>query len=99
MLNRYGPVLDANRVVPLGPERCRVDFDWWIEAERAGDRSFVERCVAASAAVQEEDVAICESVQRGMRTRSFVRGRYAPRFERALFHFHRRLAADLRAGD
>ncbi|GBF97413.1 hypothetical protein Rsub_09579 [Raphidocelis subcapitata] len=31
MVNRYGPWMDLNVVTPLDTNRCRVDFDWWLE--------------------------------------------------------------------
>lgn len=97
MLNRYGPVLDTNIVLPLGPSACEVVFDYWLEPAAAADPAFVEGCLAASERVQREDEAICESVQRGMRSPSYGRGLYAPRVEGAMHHFHRLLAADLLA--
>ncbi len=97
MLNRYGPVLDTNVVLPLGPGRCAVLFDWWLEPQAAADPARVAACLAASDAVQAEDVGICEAVQRGLRSSSYERGRLAPAFEAGMHLFHRLLAAD-RAG-
>jgi choline monooxygenase len=93
MLNRYGPVLDTNLVLPLGPEHCEVVFDFFF-AEGTGP-DFVARSIEASDAIQREDVAICESVQRGLRSSAYERGSYAPRFEAAALHFHRLLHRDL----
>ena len=96
-LNRYGPVLDVNRIVPLTAERTRVIFDFYFEEHAARDVSFVERSIAESDRIQQQDAAICESVQAGLRSRSFDRGRYAPHFEAGMHRFHRLLAADLAA--
>jgi choline monooxygenase len=46
--------------------------------------------------VQEEDVGICESVQRGLGSRAYVSGRLVPRREGGEHVFHRLLVADLR---
>ena len=35
MLNRYGPILDIELVVPLGPDRCEVVFDYWFTTSEA----------------------------------------------------------------
>ena len=94
-LNRYGPVLDVNRIVPLAPERTRVIFDFYFEEHAARDRDFVERSLAESDRIQRQDARICDSVQAGMRSRSFDRGRYAPRFEAGAHRFHCLLAGDL----
>ena len=96
MLNRYGPVLDTNVVLPLGHDRCLVAIDYWFE-EGSDSQDFVDRCLEASDRVQREDVEICASVQRGLRSSAYDRGRYAPAFEAPMLHFHRLLAEDLSA--
>jgi choline monooxygenase len=48
--------------------------------------------------IQDEDQAICESVQRGLRSRAYGAGRLSLRREAGEHLFHRLLAADLRAG-
>ena len=95
MLNRYGPILDTNLVLPLGPEETLVVFDYFFEEGRADDTAFVEQSLAASDAVQREDVELCERVQRGLASRAYDRGRYAPLVEGGMLHFHRLLARDL----
>jgi len=99
MLNRYGPCLDSNTIVPLGPDRCRVDYEFYF-LEKGGEdaRRFIEESIAQSDVTQREDIAICESVQRGLKSRSYDRGRYAPGVETGEHHFHRLLHRDLSAG-
>lgn len=97
MLNRYGHILDTNWVVPLAVDRCEVVFDYWfVETEGEDARRFIEASLEASDDVQQEDVAICESVQRGVSSRSYDTGRYA-RSETGMYQFHRLLAEDLRS--
>ena len=99
MLNRYGPILDTNLVVPVGHDRTRVIFDFYFrDTEGSSAKEFIERSIDASHRVQEEDVSICESVQRGLGSPAYDRGVYAAGVEMAAHHFHRLLAADLRAG-
>jgi choline monooxygenase len=96
MLNRYGSILDTNWVVPLAVDRCEVVFDYWFaETEGEEARRFIEASLEASDDVQQEDVAICESVQRGVSSRSYDTGRYA-RSETGMYQFHRLLAQELR---
>ncbi len=45
---------------------------------------------------QREDIAICESVQVGLRSAAYDRGRYAPALEMGDHHFHRLLHRDLK---
>jgi choline monooxygenase len=98
MLNRYGSWLDTNLVLPLGPSRCRVVFDYFCEPALAQDAAFVEASLKASEKVQEEDITISESVQRGLMSRGYDRGRYAPRLEMGEHLFHRLLHDDVARG-
>ena len=96
MINRYGPWMDVNVVVPQGPDRTEVVFDYYLDpAFDPEDGAFVGRSLDASDRVQDEDRWICEAVQRGLESASYDRGRYAPRIENAMHHFHRLLHADL----
>jgi choline monooxygenase len=97
MINRYGPILDTNVVIPLGPGRCRVIFDFFFEAEAAADADFVADSLEKSERVQEEDTYICESVQKGVNSSAYDTGRYAPLLEHGMHQFHCLLAKDLRA--
>jgi len=47
--------------------------------------------------IQDEDHAICESVQRGLSSRVYGKGRLSVRREAGEHLFHRLLARDLRA--
>jgi choline monooxygenase len=38
--------------------------------------------------VQQEDIGLCESVQRGLRSATYDRGRYSVRRENGVHHFH-----------
>ncbi|GAB4820063.1 hypothetical protein N2152v2_007109 [Parachlorella kessleri] len=91
MINSYGPWIDTNVVLPTGPESCKVIFDYYLEHSRAQDKDFVAASLAASDQVQQEDIGLCESVQRGLASPAYDVGRYVPRFEGAMHHFHRLL--------
>ncbi|CAM8883954.1 unnamed protein product [Rhodiola kirilowii] len=95
MINRYGPWMDTNLVLPLGHKKCRVVFDYFLEASLADDKSFIERSLNESETVQMEDITLSEGVQRGLESPAFCRGRYAPTVEKAMHHFHCLLHHDL----
>jgi len=98
MVNRYGPVLDVNIVVPERCDRTTVRFDYWFEeTEGAEAQRFMAESRAKSREVQEEDAAICLAVQRGLASIGYDTGRYAPQVEVGEHHFHRLLARDYRA--
>ena len=97
MLNIYEGVMDTNLVLPLGINKCRVIFDFFfadISPERA---EYNAASVATSNTVQDEDEAICESVQRGLTSRAYGAGRLSVRREAGEHLFHRLLARDLKA--
>jgi len=48
--------------------------------------------------IQQEDVDICESVQRGLQSRAYEAGRLSVRREAGEHLFHRLLYADLKLG-
>jgi choline monooxygenase len=97
MINLYQGVMDTNLVLPLGPERCRVVFDFYFE-NVAGDEAqkFNAQSIAVGHQIQQEDVDICEDVQRGLASRAFDTGRFSVRREAGVYHFHQLLAEKLR---
>ncbi|HXV15124.1 MAG TPA: aromatic ring-hydroxylating dioxygenase subunit alpha [Candidatus Krumholzibacteria bacterium] len=97
MINRYGPMMDTNWVIPKGNAETDVIFDYYFAPETARDTDFVEKSLAASDVVQQEDVEICESVQRGLGSSSYDQGRYSVKREHGEHHFHKLLSADFRA--
>ena len=98
MLNLYQGVMDTNLVLPLGPERCRVIFDFWFaDTEGAAAEKYVRESMAVAHQVQLEDAGICEEVQRGLGSRSFDTGRFSVRREAGGHHFHQLLARQLAA--
>ena len=98
MINRYGPVLDVNMALPLGPDRCQVVFDYFFDARAQLSEAFIASCLERSDQVQQEDIAICASVQKGLSSQGYDCGRYAPALEHAMHRFHRVLVRDLSQG-
>lgn len=87
MLNVYPWGLSLNAVQPTGPDRCRVRF-----RRHVWEPGLLEQGAGAGLdQVEREDEEVVESVQRGLRSRLYSRGRYAPRHEVAVHHFHRAL--------
>lgn len=91
MMNVYPWGISVNVVAPLGPERTRVRF-----LHYAWDPARVEASAGATIdRVEREDEAVVESVQLGVRSRLYRRGRYSPARETGVHHFHRLLAGAL----
>ena len=97
MFNFYEGYLDTNVVLPLGPDRCRVGYEFYFaQTEGPEARRRIAESIAVSDQVQGEDGVICEEVQRGLASRSYDTGRYSVRREVAVHAFHRLLASYLR---
>lgn len=94
MINVYPWGISVNVVRPLAPDRTRVSFLSYV-----WDPSRLDRGAGAGLdRVEREDEAVVESVQRGVRSRLYRRGRYSPSREQGVHHFHRLLERFLTAG-
>jgi choline monooxygenase len=95
MLNAYEGVMDINLVVPLAVDKCAVIFDYYFSDISAGAEARNRESIAVSEKVQDEDVGICDAVQRGLGSRAYLAGRLSVRREAGEHLFHRLLHADL----
>ncbi|MDQ3618239.1 MAG: aromatic ring-hydroxylating dioxygenase subunit alpha [Pseudomonadota bacterium] len=92
MLNILPGRLQTNRVVPLGVDRCRIEFDFFYTPDEHADNPGAAHArrkadLAFSDEVQLEDLTICEDVQRGLASGSYAPGRLNPLRENAVHHF------------
>ena len=97
MINAYEGVMDTNLVLPLGVDRCAVIFDYYFADTSAAAEVRHKESIAVSEQVQDEDMAICDAVQRGLGSRAYVAGRLSVRREAGEHLFHRLLHADFTA--
>lgn len=95
MLNRYGPWLDTNIVIPINEEECLVRIEWFIEKAFESDIKFIEESLNSSEEVQFEDVFLCETVMKGLKSDAYDVGRYVPSKEGPAYKFHQDLYDDL----
>jgi choline monooxygenase len=95
MLNWYEGYLDTNLVIPLGVDRCEVIFDFYFGDTSEAQLPYIRESMSVSERVQQEDIVICDGVQRGLSSRAYQAGRLSVRREAGEHLFHRLLAADL----
>jgi len=95
MLNWYEGYLDTNLVIPLGIDRCEVIFDFYFGDTSEAQMPYIRESMGVSERVQQEDIVICDGVQRGLSSRAYQAGRLSVRREAGEHLFHRLLAADL----
>lgn len=98
MINAYDDYMDTNLVLPIDVDHCRVIFDFFFADVSEAQREHNQQSVAVGARVQDEDLDICEAVQRGLKSRAYGSGRLSVRREAGEHLFHRLLAADLKGG-
>ncbi|MBV9760567.1 MAG: Rieske 2Fe-2S domain-containing protein [Acidobacteriaceae bacterium] len=89
MLNVYPDNLSSNIILPLGHDRTLTIFEWFTYANDVGATEISPETVAFSDEIQQEDIRICENVQRGLASRLYDRGRYSVKRENGVCHFHR----------
>ena len=95
MINAYSGVMDTNLVLPLSVDKCAVIFDYYFADVSAAASEHHQASIKVSEKVQDEDMAICDSVQRGLASRAYIAGRLSVRREAGEHLFHRLLHADL----
>jgi len=88
MLNLYEGVFSANMIMPLAPDRTVTHFDFYfVETDSAEAHRRIEDSIRVSDEIQQEDVTICERVQRGLSSRTYVPGRLSVQRESGVHHF------------
>ncbi|HMT07876.1 MAG TPA: aromatic ring-hydroxylating dioxygenase subunit alpha [Pyrinomonadaceae bacterium] len=88
MFNFYPWGISVNVVRPVSPSKTVVEFLTYVT-----DETLVDTGAGANLdTVELEDEAVVESVQKGIRSRFYSRGRYSPTREQGTHHFHRMIA-------
>lgn len=91
MFNFYPWGVSVNVVRPVSPTKSAVEFLSYVD-----DETLLGKGAGADLeAVEMEDEAVVESVQKGIRSRFYSHGRYSPTREQGTHHFHRLIAGFL----
>ena len=98
MINWYDNAMDTNLVIPRGVDQTEVIFDFYFPDASAEAMEHNRASIEVGQRIQDEDVAICKSVQRGLQSRAYDSGRLSVRREAGEHLFHRLLHADLTEG-
>ena len=92
MLNVYPDNLSSNIILPMGPDKTLTIFEWY-----AYEGQVAQETIDFSDEIQQEDIAICESVQKGLRSVNYNQGRFSVKRENGVHHFHGLLSGFLKA--
>lgn len=91
MLNFYPWGLSMNIVKPIAPELSKISYRTYIWDET----KLYMGAGGALDKVEREDQNIVESVQRGVKSRLYQKGRFSPTMEKGVHHFHSLLSGFL----
>jgi choline monooxygenase len=75
----------TNIILPVAPDRTLAIYDFYFEEgmpEAATMVAFIDQ-------VQQEDIILCESVQRGLNSGFYDQGKLMVRYEQGIQHFER----------
>jgi choline monooxygenase len=88
MLNIYpGPGnASTNQIIPIDADHTLAVYEYYYYDDDAPD-GFARATTDLIHQVMVEDITLCESAQRGMRTGTFDHGRLMLRYEHAIRHF------------
>ena len=92
MFNFYPWGLSVNVVRPLAMDQTQVSFIPYVYDASKRDKG----AGAELDKVEQEDEEVVEGVQKGVRSRFYKAGRFSPKREQGVHHFHRLLAEFLR---
>ena len=88
MFNIYPDNMSMNQVIPLSADRTLTIFEWYFAEPGTGEGwESMQQAIAFSDQIQQEDIVLCEQVQRGLRSSSYEAGRLSPRRENGVYHF------------
>ena len=91
MLNFYPWGLSVNQVIPLSVNRTRIVYRGYV-----GNPEIIGKGAGGDLdKVEMEDQEIVEATQRGVSSKSYDRGKYSPKMERGVHHFHRIMTLNL----
>ena len=91
MLNVYPDNLSSNIILPVGHDQTLTIFEWFTYKNANEAAEVSPETVTFSDEIQQEDIRICENVQKGLASRMYDRGRYSVKRENGVHHFHRLL--------
>lgn len=97
MLNFYPDNIQTNLILPLSHDKTLTIFEWYFHnTETSKTKEHARKTINFSEVVQQEDMHICEAVQRGLNSAFYDRGRYSVKRENGVHHFHMLLSEFLR---
>jgi choline monooxygenase len=90
MLNVYLDNVSINIILPVGHDKTLTIFEWYFEQPGTGEGwESMQQIIAFSDEIQQEDIELCEIVQKGLMSRSYNVGRFSAKRENGVHHFQK----------
>jgi choline monooxygenase len=88
MLNILPGRLQTNLILPLSHRRTLVVFDYYYDDIASPEAlKKIHDDIEYSETIQQEDIEICEHVQRGLESSAYDKGRFSVEMEQGVYHF------------
>jgi choline monooxygenase len=88
MLNILPGRCQLNRVLAIDHNHCKVIFDYYYaDIESKATQQMIAEDLEFSDQVQDEDIAICEKVQKGLESGAYHQGRLCVKRENGVWHY------------
>lgn len=88
MLNVYLDNTSINIILPLGHDKTLTIFEWYFQQPGTGEGwDSMQQIIAFSDQIQQEDIEICENVQKGLQSNAYDQGRFSVLRENGVHHF------------
>jgi choline monooxygenase len=88
-INIYPTGMNIERMVPMGPHRTKLIYNFFFQDISPAAELTIQAAMAASLQVTQEDVQICEAVQRNLDAGLYETGRLSPRHENGVWYFQK----------
>jgi choline monooxygenase len=97
MLNILPGRLQTNVILPVDAEQCIVEFYYYYrDPGKPEMEPLIREDLEYSEKIQQEDIEICEAVQRGLRSTAYDKGRFSVEREAGVYHFQSLLKRSFR---
>lgn len=87
-VNWYGAGLSLERIVPMGVGSTEIRYMFLYHKESGAPQSEWQHALDTSKEVTEEDIGVCEAVQKGLDSGGYISpGKLSPRHEQGIAYF------------
>lgn len=93
MLNILPGRLQTNVIRPISPDTTEVIFKYYYKD--LSDTRMIQDDISYSDEIQQEDIEICELVQKGLKSKAYDKGRFSVEREQGVYHFQTLLKREL----